>query len=62
MVFASELKLSKTLRGLVYLVPYLYGGRGPPVTTVQNTQAPSQFLTTSIPFQQPQMLLIFAEI
>ena len=27
MVFALELKLSKTLRGLVYFVPYLYGGR-----------------------------------
>ena len=30
MVFALELKLSKTLRGLVYFVPYLYGGRSPP--------------------------------
>ena len=30
MVFALELKLSKTLRGLVYFVPCLYGGRGPP--------------------------------
>ena len=30
MVFALKLKLSKTLRGLVYFVPYLYGGRSPP--------------------------------
>ena len=30
MVFALELKLAKTLRGLVYFVPYLYGGRSPP--------------------------------
>ena len=29
-VFALELKLSKTLSGLVYSVPYLYGGRSPP--------------------------------
>ena len=29
MVFALKLKLSKTLRGLVYFVPYLYGGRSP---------------------------------
>ena len=27
MVFALELKWSKTLGGLVYFVPYLYGGR-----------------------------------
>ena len=30
MIFALKLKLSKTLRGLVYFVPYLYGGRSPP--------------------------------
>ena len=30
MVFALELKLSKTLRGLVYFVPYLYAGRSLP--------------------------------
>ena len=30
MVFALELKLSKTLRGLVYFVPYLFGGQSPP--------------------------------
>ena len=30
MVFALKLKLSKTLRGLVYFVLYLYGGRSPP--------------------------------
>ena len=29
MVFALELKLSKTLRGLMYFVPYLYRGRSP---------------------------------
>ena len=29
-VFALEMKLSKTLSGLVYFVPYLYGGRSPP--------------------------------
>ena len=29
MVFALELKLSKTLRGLVYFVPYFYRGRSP---------------------------------
>ena len=40
MVFALELKLSKTLRGLVYFVPYLHGGRSPPISAIQNTQAP----------------------
>ena len=121
MVFALELKLSKTLRGLVYFVPYLYGGRSPPyncntkytsllrvfdnfnskvktlatlnyakiessygfcfgieavknsewacifctiliwgakpppITAIQNTQAPSEFLTTSIPKQKPTL-------
>ena len=30
MVLALKLKLSKTLRGLVYFVPYLHGGRSPP--------------------------------
>ena len=30
MVFTLELKLSRTLRGLVYFVPYLCGGRSPP--------------------------------
>ena len=30
-VFALELKLSKTLSGLVYSVPYLYGGRSLPL-------------------------------
>ena len=29
--FALEFKLSKTLSGLVYFVPYLYGGRSPPL-------------------------------
>ena len=53
MVFALKLKLSKPLRGLVYFVPYLYGGRSPPITAIQNTQAPSEFLTTSILKQKP---------
>ena len=39
MVFASELKLSKTLSGLVYFVPYLYGGEAPPYNCSPNTQA-----------------------
>ena len=44
---ALEFKLSKTLSGLVYFVPYLYGGRSPPpITAIQNTQAYSEFLTT----------------
>ena len=30
MFFALELRLSKTLRGLVYFVPYIYAGRSPP--------------------------------
>ena len=54
-VFALELKLSKTLSGLVYSVPYLYGGRSPPITAIQNTKAHSEFLTTSIPKQKPRL-------
>ena len=54
--FALEFKLSKTLSGLVYFVPYLYGGRSPPpITAIQNTQAHSEFLTTSIPKQKPRL-------
>ena len=49
--------VSKTLGRLVYFVPYLYReGEAPPITKIQNTQAPSGFLTTSIP------KLIFAKI
>ena len=33
-VFPLELKLSKTLRGLVYFVLYLYGGEAPPITAM----------------------------
>ena len=55
-VFALELKLSKSLSGLVYFVPYLKGGRSPPpITAIQNTQAHSEFLTTSIPKQKPRL-------
>ena len=62
-VFALKLKLSKTLRGPVYFVPYLYGGRSPPpITAIQNTQAPSEFLTTSISKQKAQLLLIWQKI
>ena len=53
MVFALELKLSKTLRGLVYFVLQLWGGFALRISTVQNTQAPSAFLTTSISKQKP---------
>ena len=45
MVFALELKLSKTLRGLVYFVLKLWGGFDPCISTVQNTQASPDFLT-----------------
>ena len=38
------------------------GGFAPHISTVQNTQAPSEFLTTSIPKQKPWILLIFAKI
>ena len=37
--------MSKTLGGLVYFAPYLYGGRSPPITEMQNTQASPEFLT-----------------
>ena len=53
--FALEFKLSKTLSGLVYFVLYLHGGRSPPITAIQNTQAHSEFLTTSIPKQKPRL-------
>ena len=33
----------------------------PPVSAIQNTRAPSEFLTTSIPKQKPWILLIFAK-
>ena len=39
----------------MYFVSYLFGGEAPPVTTIQNTQAPSEFLTTSIPKQKPRL-------
>ena len=56
MVFALELKLSKTLRRLVYFVLQLWGGGfAPAIGTVQNTQAHSEFLTTSIPKQKPRL-------
>ena len=51
--------VSKTLRRLVYFVPYLYGGRSPPITTIQHTQASPEFSTlpqvipTSIPVPFP---------
>ena len=48
MVFALELKLSKNLRALLYFVLQLLG-----ISTVQNTQTPSEFLTTSISKQKP---------
>ena len=38
------------------------GGEAPPITAIQNTQAPSEFLTTSIPKQKPWILLIFGKI
>ena len=53
MVFALKLKLSKTLRVLVYLYRTYTGGEAPPITAIQNTQAPSEFLTTSISKQKP---------
>ena len=46
--FALEFKLSKTLSGLVYFVPYLqciWGAKPPPTTAIHNTQAHSEFLT-----------------
>ena len=55
-VFALELKLSKSLSGLVYFVLQLCGGAfAPHISTVQNTQAHSEFLTTSIPKQKPRL-------
>ena len=53
MVLALELKLSKTLRWLGYFVLKLSGDFASRVNTVRNTQAPSEFLTTSIPKQKP---------
>ena len=38
------------------------GGFAPGLSTVQNIQAHSEFLTTSIPKQNPQLLSIFANI
>ena len=38
------------------------GGFAPHVSTVQNTQAHSEFLTTSISKQKPYVLLIFQKI
>ena len=40
MVFALELKLSKTLRWLVYFDCSYRGGFAPRISTRQNTQAP----------------------
>ena len=49
MVFALEVKLSKTLKGLVYFVPYLYGGRSPPYNyNTKYTSPPRVFDTPSI--------------
>ena len=31
------------------------GGEAPPITAIQNTQAHSEFLTTSIPKQKPRL-------
>ena len=45
-----ELKLSKTLSVLV-----MRGGGAPHISTVQNTQAHPEFLTTSIPKQKPRL-------
>ena len=38
------------------------GAEAPPITAIQNTQAPSEFLTTSIPKQKPWILLSFAKV
>ena len=38
------------------------GGEAPPITAIQNTQAPSEFLTTSVPKQKPELLLSFAKL
>ena len=38
------------------------GGFAPRISTVQNTQAPSEFLTTSIPKQKPWMLSILQKL
>ena len=44
-VFALELKLSKTLKGLVYLHRTYNGGKPNPITKTQHTRVPSKFLT-----------------
>ena len=41
---------------------YTGGEAPPPITAIQNSQAPSEFLATSIPKQKPKILLIFANI
>ena len=53
--FALELKLSKTLSGLVYLYWTYTEGKATLITAIQNTQAHSEFLTTSIPKQNPRL-------
>ena len=53
MVFALELKLSKTLRGLVYFVLQSSGWLRPPYKYGTKYKAPSEFLATSIPKQKP---------
>ena len=62
MVFALELKLSKTLRGLVYFVLQLWGGLRPLYKYgTKTTQAHSDFLTTSIPKQNPRLHKIYLD-
>ena len=48
MVLALELKLQKSSEGLVYFVPYLYGGRSPPYNyNTKYTSLPRVFDTPS---------------
>ena len=54
-VFALELKLSKTLSGLVYFVPYLHRGRSPPYNCHTKYTRPLRILTTSVPKQKPRL-------
>ena len=51
----------------MYFVLRLQAGLRPPykympISMVQNTQAPSEFLTTSTPQQKPWLLSIFQEL
>ena len=48
--------------GLCMLYHAYTGGEAPPIIAIQNTQAPSEFLTTSIPKQKPWIPLTFAKI